>query len=261
VEGAMRFNCLISLIAAGFITFPHPQTAAAQPGGFVRCEINAALSDGGRAAGYVVMDSLGGCRPGTLVLDYRIYVTGGNEQALPPFVWDRTNSTPFWSGLLDPGTFFYLEANEDAGCPDPPRRLSLLFGVGESNCLGYRGNVAGPVAEPLVMLRVNGSAADVVQTGPTVNATFDMYPTGWSSPVSWYWALSVNGQVHWAGPAGLTPTPQVLSTTAPYETGTLTLFEQEFEAGTVISMWFFGLNGQNVVAFDAITAVVGAASP
>jgi hypothetical protein len=257
----MRFNCLISLIAAGFITFPHAQTAAAQPGGFVRCEINAALSDGGRAAGYVVMDSLGGCRPGTLVLDYRIYVTGGNEQALPPFVWDRTNSTPFWSRILDPGTFFYLEANEDAGCPDAPRRLSLLFGVGESNCVGYRGNVAGTLAEPLVMLRVNGSAANVVQTGPTVIATFDMYPTGWVSALSWYWALSVNGQLHWVGPAGLTPTPQVLSTAAPYETGTLTLFNQEFEAGTVISMWFFGLDGQNVVAFDAITAVVNADSP
>lgn len=218
--------------------------------------IDYGFEDGGSASGYVVIvDSLGG---GSVVIDWAVTVTGGNQTVFPPRVYDPTNSTASLdSEPLTPSTFTIDALNES--CNGVPRRMRFRPDGVESNCGTLRNRVSGtiaPVVAPIIILKVNGQhpAGRIVASSSAVTVTLEMYPGGWQSELDFYWAVRFNEQLFWVGPSGLSATPQLFARAVPVVVGT-TLIAQSFLPGTVTN-WFLAADGANIVGADVIVAVV-----
>jgi hypothetical protein len=85
--------------------------------------------------------------------------------------------------------------------------------------------------------------------------TLDMSASAYTAPLSWYWALSVNGQVRWVTSTGLKTTPAPLVVSPPAAIGNATLLNVTVPPATTVTTLFFVLDGSNSpIAGDLIAA-------
>ncbi|HEY7171131.1 MAG TPA: hypothetical protein VH417_09820, partial [Vicinamibacterales bacterium] len=108
-----------------------------------------------------------------------------------------------------------------------------------------------------VALKVNGDHPNppvVTTTGPmTVSLTIT--PSTYSTSVSWYWALSVNGQVLWVTSSGIRSTPAPLLVSPPVVTTDVTLLDVTIPPGSTVVTGFFLVDTTGaVVASDVVVA-------
>jgi hypothetical protein len=130
--------------------------------------------------------------------------------------------------------------------------------VAESNEMDNTASASVDIvaATPTVNLKVNGvDGASVSTTGP-VHVTLDISPSTFTTPVAWYWAIVVNGNLSWVTSTGLSTTPAPLATAPPVTLTGATLLNLTLPTGTTITNVLFLLNGGSVLASDFITASV-----
>jgi hypothetical protein len=110
---------------------------------------------------------------------------------------------------------------------------------------------------PTMTLKVNGqhpSPPVVTTTGP-MSLTLDVTPSALTAPLSWYWVMSVNGQVVWVTSAGLKTTPAPVLVSPPLTIANATLLNATLPAGTTLATAVFVVNGAgSAVAGDLVVA-------
>jgi pimeloyl-ACP methyl ester carboxylesterase len=111
---------------------------------------------------------------------------------------------------------------------------------------------------PAVALRldVNGrhGSGDVVTTGPVL-LTLDAFARPTERKVDWYLAFARAGHLLWVTPGRLRRTPAPFATLAPKPLDDATLFETTLSAGDSAAFLLFLVDGEEILAHDAITAV------
>jgi hypothetical protein len=242
--------------------------AAAQP---IRYQVDLTFDDGGEAHGYIVHD-----RNRRRLADFAVTVSGGAEADFPPFVFDPTTSLnivdPFLPEMLGP-TGIWLFANdfsqrllrfEISGLGGLTLVAALTFEQYLGGAPAARVGVEGAftrVAAPVITLKVNSQhPADrvVTSTGP-LSLTLDLAPGGWTGgALDWYWALALNGNVYWVTGSGVSDVPAPFGVFAPFFAEGGVLFDTHLAPGTTLTTVLFAMDGDTLVSFDAITAVVAA---
>jgi uncharacterized repeat protein (TIGR03803 family) len=130
----------------------------------------------------------------------------------------------------------------------------MTSGGGASN-IGVIFRVTGLV--PTITLKVNGQhpSPPIVTTAGQMTLTLDMSASVYTAPLSWYWALIVNGQVLWVTSTGLKTTPAPLLVGPPVAIANATLLNVTLPPATTVAALFFVLDGSNsVIAADLIVA-------
>jgi hypothetical protein len=123
-----------------------------------------------------------------------------------------------------------------------------------NNTLARAVSIVSPV--PIVTLRVNGvDAPTVASTGP-MNLTLSISPSTWTTPVSWYWSLTVGPTVVWVTSSGISTTPAPLTTAVPPALTDVTLLNIVLPPGTSLTNAFLLVDGVTVIGSDSITTNV-----
>jgi hypothetical protein len=116
--------------------------------------------------------------------------------------------------------------------------------------------IEGLNATPTVTLKINGQrpTPPIVTTSGPVLLTLDVSPSALTTPVAWFWALTVNNQLLWVTASGLSTTPAPLVVAPPVAINNATLLNFTLPAGATVGSLFFFVDGGTVIAFDAIAA-------
>jgi hypothetical protein len=113
------------------------------------------------------------------------------------------------------------------------------------------------LTKPVVSLKVNGqhpNPALVTTTGPML-LTLDVSESAYTAPVSWYWALIVNGRTQWVTSSGLSLTRAPLAVAPPTAITNHTLLNVTLPAHTTVTSVFMLVQPTNaVLAADLIAA-------
>ena len=105
------------------------------------------------------------------------------------------------------------------------------------------------LTKPVVSLKVNGQhpTPPIVTTGGPMLLTVDVSESAYTAPVSWYWALIVNGQTLWVTPSGLSPTQGPLTVAPPSAMAGATLLDVTLPAHTTVTSLFLLVDGTNTL--------------
>jgi hypothetical protein len=223
--------------------------------------VNATFNDGGIATGYLVLDSPSDPLLSPTVTDWAITVSGGNPN-IPRFAYDPTSSTVEVLGG-DPGAIvFHSTQMFPPSCGGVLRRLQigvLSFDAASETCAVERSFVTGSfqqVPGPLITVKAsNQHPAGRTVFGGFLRFSLDVSPAGSTADLDWYWAIVWEGSVYWVTPAGISSTPASLGRGPAVAVNNKTLFLWSL-GGTMISTWFFAVNGSSIVAIDHMTGVV-----
>lgn len=222
--------------------------------------VNAMFDDGGKATGYVVYETPPPPE-NPRVTDWAITVTPGTT-GIARFAYDPTNSTVSITPTL---MTFVGPAYTATACGGQPRRIQfdlLQFGAlaGET-CQATRRFVSGEfqqVPGPVLTLKANHQhpASRVVFGGGSVLLTLDISPAGWTTPLDWYFAIRVEGNLYWFTAGGISLTPAPLAHTAPRLVSDALLLFAPLNGNTQTSFVILATDGSGMIASDYITIII-----
>ena len=91
-----------------------------------------------------------------------------------------------------------------------------------------------------------------------LHIALDMQSNGVTDPLRWFWAINVNGITTWITADGMsaTPAPFLITQSANLNVVGVELAEANYLVGTVFRSVMFLHDGSDIVALDAITAVI-----
>jgi hypothetical protein len=111
------------------------------------------------------------------------------------------------------------------------------------------------LTKPVVTQRVNGQHPNppIVTTSGPMLLTLDVSESAYTAPVSWYWALIVNGQTLWVTSNGFSLTPTPATVAPPTAVAGATLLNVTLPAQTTVTSLLLLVDGTNtLVASDVI---------
>jgi hypothetical protein len=168
-------------------------------------------------------------------------------------------------GTIPLGSVTALSATEFeitfAALSEPNATYVVTLGPDIRDVNGNQMAAAVPIqlttTRPTLNLKINGldpSPPVVTTTGP-MSLTLAM--SGNPIPVDWYWMIVFDGQVFWVTAGGLSPTPAPVATAPTADLNDVQLLNFTLPPGTTFVSAFFLVEGTQIVASDAIAAVVG----
>jgi hypothetical protein len=195
-----------------------------------------------------------------------LYLSSDNECSITDTpIGNRTIASLAAGGTSTVNTTVLIPASASLGPKFLCAIVDDLGAVGESdeanNTRSTPINVLS--ATPVITLKINGQhpTPPLVSTSGAVHLTLDVSATTYAAALDWYWAVVVNGTLHWVTSTGVSAVPVPLIHSAPLVITNATLLNLTLPPGSTFTSALFMLNGSSLVSSDVMSAQVPASAP